>query len=177
MLHPKTIESIEDFFNKNTIETKALQEALTNVSQVHIDYDTSYNYENLTFRFKESNARVEITPESNNYYLLNVYGSEGYNSCCLKQASQDVDESKISGFSHQIEDLKIYDSQDSTSIRFKLGDKEISIETRGENYSIWVDGKHLDSYPDGKYIAAELEELANKLELDEPITQNDFTVE
>ena len=92
MLHPKTIESIEDFFNKNTIETKALQEALTNVSQVHIDYDTSYNYENLTFRFKESNARVEITPESNNYYLLNVYGSEGYSSCCLKQASQDVEE-------------------------------------------------------------------------------------
>lgn len=45
-----------------------------------------------------------------------------------------------------------------------------------ENYSIWVDGKHLDSYPDGKYIAAELEELANKLELEHK-AETDFAVE
>ena len=45
-----------------------------------------------------------------------------------------------------------------------------------ENYSMWVDGKYIDSYPDGKYIAAELEELANKLELEHK-AETDFAVE
>ena len=92
MLHPKTIGDLKYFFLNNPQATEQkLQEALTNTSQVHINYDVSYDKENLTIGFKNG-TRIEITPESNDYYLLSVYSSDGYSSCCLKQASQNVDE-------------------------------------------------------------------------------------
>ena len=142
--------------------------------------DSSKDFQEYNISISDNGEKVRFPTFTDNEYTFRVLKeiknmpiseieenlskfADGERTFVLSKAL-GVDERTIEGFSQRINDFEIYEFQDKTTMKFELEDTKVMVKIENDNFAMFVDGKHVDSFPDGKYIAAELEELADKLE-------------